>query len=355
LKACIERGRLGVEPAIQLTLDLLGTMKVALVHQIVHRDLKPSNIVMRSIDPLDAVIVDYGLSFNAAEQQDISRPSETLDNSFLSLPERRVPGGDRRDPRSDLTGICGILYFALTGHRPVDLADSSGRPPHRRVGHSLRDVLAEDSRLHALETLLDRGFSTIIDHRFQTADELHARLLEVVSPQLRRSEESPAEFAKKSATRLLAGNRKAQIASYRQHGQKLLADISKMRSKAVAPGIAPYRVEDVGIAHPDWPPQTEQLELVVAWRVGLPYVRNSMILAYCISVQGTECVVFRRTYQSAGVKHTEWQPASEWTPVLRFTPGANEDVAGLKADVSAGIRECMAALELAAGASNPIP
>ncbi|MDX2220495.1 MAG: protein kinase [Burkholderiales bacterium] len=145
-KVISEKKRLGLDAAIQLTVELCEVLKAAAKELIFHRDLKPENIIIRSIDPPDAVIVDYGLSFRAEEDLQATRVGETLDNRFLSLPERRVVGGDRRDPRSDLTSLCGILHYCICGLPPVDLVDARGLLPHRRPEPNLADLYGADPR-----------------------------------------------------------------------------------------------------------------------------------------------------------------------------------------------------------------
>jgi len=64
---------------------------------------------------MDAVIVDYGLSFNEEEieQNDLTSQGEPIGNSFTDLPERRTPDAQRHY-ESDLTAVCGILYHCVS-------------------------------------------------------------------------------------------------------------------------------------------------------------------------------------------------------------------------------------------------
>ena len=78
-------GGLGLQKSVSIALDLLLTVKKALVEDVIHRDLKPENIIVRDFEQNDLVIVDYGLSFNATEDGEVTRASETLDNSFFSF------------------------------------------------------------------------------------------------------------------------------------------------------------------------------------------------------------------------------------------------------------------------------
>jgi len=77
------KGGLGLSKAMDFAFDLLATVKKALVEDVIHRDLKPENIIVREFEKNDLVIVDYGLSFNATDDGNVTRVSETLDNDFL--------------------------------------------------------------------------------------------------------------------------------------------------------------------------------------------------------------------------------------------------------------------------------
>jgi eukaryotic-like serine/threonine-protein kinase len=223
-----DRRGLPLGEAAEIANDLASTLQTAIAENIIHRDLKPENILVRS-HPSDSVrrhectIVDYGLSFNTkAVDEGLTRTTETIDNSFLSLPERRIPGGDRRDPRSDITGLCGILYFCLTGHPPVDLVGPDNRPPHRRAGHSVREKLGTLPQMQVLESFFDKGFSPNINLRFQTIEEFRLRLAEVLDPKIKVARESPREVAKRAGQALVESNRSSQITAFREKASNRL-------------------------------------------------------------------------------------------------------------------------------------
>ena len=69
---------------------------------------------------------------------------------------RDLRRGCRRDHRSDITAICAMVYFCLTGQNPGHLQDQRGRPIHRTPGHSVREVLGDDPRAESVELFLDR-------------------------------------------------------------------------------------------------------------------------------------------------------------------------------------------------------
>jgi serine/threonine protein kinase len=81
-------GPLSLEDSVAIALDLCATMKVAIKEGVSHRDIKPENLIVRSLQPADIFMLDFGLSFNREDETHLTDVNETLDNSFFSLPER---------------------------------------------------------------------------------------------------------------------------------------------------------------------------------------------------------------------------------------------------------------------------
>lgn len=84
-----------LESAVAITQELCQTVRIGISQSIQHRDIKPDNIIVRSLEAPDVIIVDYGLSFNEAEDTRISKVGERIGGAFLTVPERHIPGGDR--------------------------------------------------------------------------------------------------------------------------------------------------------------------------------------------------------------------------------------------------------------------
>jgi serine/threonine protein kinase len=210
----IKTGPLSLTTSVHIALDLCSTVRVAVKEGISHRDIKPENIIIRGLEPPDAVMVDFGLSFNEEDSAGITDTEEALDNKFLSLPERRGPGENKRDFRSDLTGICGILFYCLTQCLPRNLRDSKGRPPHRWPDYLLDKFVQDQKQLSFLNAFLDRGLSYELDQRFQTVDELSKRLDEILAPAtIQPIEDLEAVVATEDAA-LRKNDRKTQLAEF---------------------------------------------------------------------------------------------------------------------------------------------
>mgnify|MGYP003667337000 FL=1 len=167
----VTHGPLSIDDSIKIVMSICQTVAVAHEADILHRDIKPDNLILKNESLDDVFIIDYGLSFNL-DNEDITQTDETFRNKFLDLPETNTPTGDHRDPRSDLTAVCAIFYFCLTGNKVGHLQDSNGTPAHLRPGYSVRDRQSNDNRIEAVEDYFTTGFTVNLSNRFQTISEL---------------------------------------------------------------------------------------------------------------------------------------------------------------------------------------
>jgi len=311
-----EKNGLSLKKSCSLVFDLCKTEKKALDENVIHRDIKPENIIVRSYSKNDVVIVDFGLSFNQDEPKNLTRNSETIDNEFLSLPERRVRGGDRRDPRSDFTGICAILYYCIIAEPPVDLVDANGILPHRRPGRSLKEKLGDDLRTSQLEAFFDRGFSTTIDTRFQSIDELITRLKDALHPSAKTVIEKPEDFAKQSAKLLLQRDRKTQIKKYNEIALEVLTVLRRYFS-VYKRTINPYYISpsgfDPSFGHYE---DTENINSELGIQVGIELYPNKITIAFDIRAKGTQCGLFRNLFKLKPPSFKHWIPLGEWEPIM---------------------------------------
>lgn len=149
---------------IQKILDVLNYCHS---QTIIHRDIKPDNIIIQ--DNLDIVLIDFGLSFNKSNNDNLTETKQDLGNKFLYLPELNSNRDTKRDERSDLTYCCGILFFLITKKFPKFLTDESERKPHQRI--NMTDFV-EQNKIKKLNKIFDIGFRTNINKRYQSVEEL---------------------------------------------------------------------------------------------------------------------------------------------------------------------------------------
>jgi len=83
---------------------------------ILHRDLKPSNVLVTpSGEPR---VTDFGLAKLIEPEGDLTQSGEILGSPCFMAPEQVAARKRRIDTRTDVYGLGGLLYFALTGQPP---------------------------------------------------------------------------------------------------------------------------------------------------------------------------------------------------------------------------------------------
>ena len=214
-------GVFSVDDTRSIANQFLDTIELAHSESILHRDLKPPNVVVTASDPVSVTIVDYGLSFNANDE-DLTETLESFQNKFLDLPETNTPSGNMRDPRSDLTAFCGLVFYCLTGQTPGQLQDANGQLPHKRSESKLKDLLKNDGRCIQLDRFFTRGFSPNIANRFQNVSELRSSMNTAFTILDPSAASDPISKAAVHSELLRQNDRPTQLAIHKKNAQPLI-------------------------------------------------------------------------------------------------------------------------------------
>lgn len=112
LQALLQQHKPAPERLEQILREL--TTALASIHQagLLHRDLKPANVLVRSLEPLDLVLTDFGSSSVSDATQRLTGTARTLQ---YSAPESLSGVIDRK---ADYWALGMILLEALTGRHP---------------------------------------------------------------------------------------------------------------------------------------------------------------------------------------------------------------------------------------------
>ena len=316
-------GLLDVENATALIQQIARTLSIAHTEQILHRDLKPDNIILRDGNTSDAVLIDFGLSFNESDD-DLTENEETFRNKFLDLPETNTPGGDRRDARSDITCLSALLYFCLTGNRIGQLSDSDGVLPHRRSGFSLRDHFPDDARLLGLEALLDTGLQPSVTARHQTIDEFIARL-ELATDSAPEQAGNIADLAQLAYQQIHSTNRETQLDAILKQIQAAM-NAGFKKTDALSKEIAPLGLKKQVVWLQKIPDGFDKLDQNFrCWTLTAPPNTELRIICVAIVADGDECVLVQQFAADQNDLPNLMSKSSGWTEIARFLP-TNPDV-----------------------------
>jgi hypothetical protein len=251
---------------------------------------------------------------------DAAETGEQLRNKFLTLREMSVLDGNQRDPRSDVTALCAIFYFCLTGHAPGMLHDGRGRPPHRREGYSVREAMGESPHLQQVEAFLDKGFATDVEDRFQSAEKAVERLQRLTAVSEPRSFDLQ-QLSKEQGERVRRHRREVRLAEYSARLQplphQLLASMNTLGQR-----LSPPFSLTIGAGNP-FPGEDTQGSMllpslagitVLVMVSGFPLARGAI---FAFRVEG-EQVVFMQRF--AWHERGRWNAEGAWEKVLWFDP-----------------------------------
>ena len=165
-----ERGRLEVDPLLDVAEQALSGVAAAHALDIIHRDLKPSNVMIRENG--SALVVDFGFA-RQPEDTALTAPNRWVGTVLYMSPEGLL--GQTVDFRSDVYSFGCLLYAGLTGHPPfrgppAEVARQHVDREPRPIAEVRPDIDPE------LERLVLRCLSKDPAERFTDAAELGAAI-----------------------------------------------------------------------------------------------------------------------------------------------------------------------------------
>jgi serine/threonine-protein kinase len=113
LRHRLERGRLPVDDAVRIAVQVAHALRYAHSHGVVHRDVKPENILLADGH---AVIADFGVAARLADPA-LAEPGMVVGTPAYMSPEQ-ASGEPVFDGRSDLYALACLLYEMLAGQPP---------------------------------------------------------------------------------------------------------------------------------------------------------------------------------------------------------------------------------------------
>ena len=175
LEEYVEENNITLIEALSFFKEFLDVLEYCHTKGILHRDIKPDNILLMEGKLGEFVLIDFGLSFNVEDNEEITPTDQRLGNRFLLLPEL-VSGNNeqKRSFESDLSQAAAILLYLLTGVIPNALFDGEGKNPHKR--DSAKNILIKkidnDIILKNLNYFFDKSFCNNISERYHFAADM---------------------------------------------------------------------------------------------------------------------------------------------------------------------------------------
>lgn len=178
LAATLERGRLPVEQAVHIGLQLADALTAAHAKGVVHRDLKPGNVCMTGDGQVK--ILDFGLASargpatGGAAAARLTVPGQFMGSPGYASPEQLA--GAPASPGDDIYALGVLLFELLTGRRPfadanaLDLMVSTmtRTPP---AAHEVHAAVPRE-----LSALVARALARDARDRIASAAAFHAEL-----------------------------------------------------------------------------------------------------------------------------------------------------------------------------------
>jgi len=159
-------GRLPLERALDIGLQVAQALDYAHRRGVIHRDIKPANILLTSEGR--AKIADFGIAKLGDTQ--LTQAGQMMGTPAFMSPEQF--SGGTVDPRSDLFSLGAMLYWMTTGERPF-AGDTLTVVSYRIVHATPLPACQADPTLPAdVDTVLSRCLAKNPDDRYPSCREL---------------------------------------------------------------------------------------------------------------------------------------------------------------------------------------
>jgi serine/threonine-protein kinase len=209
LKDLIDRsGPLPIRRALELALEIAGGLAFAHDHGIVHRDVKPQNVLLNGDG--GAKVTDFGIARTLDVERGVTQTGTVLGTSNYISPEQA--GSKPVGPFTDVYALGVVLYELLTGEVPFP-GETFVAVAMRHINEPPPSLLEKrpDAPLR-LVAAVDRALAKDPEDRFPSmdafADELHACLAELETPDAERTLITSSPVVRESRPRRMRARRR---------------------------------------------------------------------------------------------------------------------------------------------------
>ncbi len=170
----LDEGPLAPDAAARLVRDVALAIEHVHAHGIVHRDIKPDNILIDEAG--DPRVVDFGIALDDAAEERLTETGAAVGSPLFMAPEQLRGDRGKIVPATDVFGLGGLLYVALTGRAPF-----AGHAGVALVAAILRGAPPALERVHGavpspLSAICRRALAREVDDRYPSAQAMAADL-----------------------------------------------------------------------------------------------------------------------------------------------------------------------------------
>jgi non-specific serine/threonine protein kinase len=167
LSSRIQRGRMELEPVVEITRKILCGLKHAHEHGIIHRDIKPSNVILTTSG--EVKIVDFGLA-KLSDNSDCLTETDALLGTVAYLPPELLQGRET-DHRGDVWAS-GVVFYEMLAGTPPFTGQNSYVVLHAIMHDEITSILQHRPELPAMvQTVVLRALAKNRSERYQSAAE----------------------------------------------------------------------------------------------------------------------------------------------------------------------------------------
>ena len=161
-------GPMSAREATDIGLDVCRALSAVHAHGLVHRDVKASNVMREEGGRI--VLMDFGCITRSPQKGEVLQTVHIIGTAATMAPEQTR--GEVRGPETDVYGVGVLLYYLVTGRRPVEVDSVEDlRHKHERDMHvPLRERRADLPA--AFVEVVERAIAHDPEARFATAGEL---------------------------------------------------------------------------------------------------------------------------------------------------------------------------------------
>jgi eukaryotic-like serine/threonine-protein kinase len=167
LSSRIQRGRMDLEAAVEITGRILSGLKHAHERGVIHRDIKPSNVILTASG--EVKIVDFGLAKLAGNTECLTE-TDALLGTVAYLPPELLQGHEA-DHRGDVWSS-GVVFYEMLAGTPPFAGANSYVVLHAIMHDEATPILTHRPELPAyVHTVMLRALAKVREERYQSAGE----------------------------------------------------------------------------------------------------------------------------------------------------------------------------------------